>query len=289
MLTMQGNRDTNDRNSVTADSEIELGKSRAAKDKSVAGDRGDGVRTDILAEALSMSRSTLDSLLLQTNEIHQTSWRAIQSAFEDLHLRLCRECETRVAGFAEEIRKRGRFEVTACLETVEVEVRSRLDAHVDQMLNKAEEWVQRGGQLLEAKVENSRTELEELATKTSHEVVEHARKCVDDLQTDGKKRIGELQSALAVECENTVHKSLESLREQFSKQVSDSVEAFQQQVERINAENAKSWNQRLKDWTDAAVARLSTEAHAIVTRETSAHLLETLRGRLEQMVNSLKD
>src|SRR5690349_6515770 len=86
------------------------------------------VHTATLADALDTCESALDGLLSKTHDIHEQSWRAVQSLFKDLHLRLCQECEAAVAGFEKEIHERARFETYTLLEIVDVEAKSRLAA-----------------------------------------------------------------------------------------------------------------------------------------------------------------
>jgi hypothetical protein len=262
----------------------------AASEKANAEGNGQGaIQSDILVEAVQVTRSALETLLSKTHDIQAESWRLIQSLFEDLHLKLCREFEGRLAGFEKEFHDRGRYQTTALLELVDLEAESRLAARVDEALDKAREGERRGVRSLDDKVEASRTSLAEIANKATQELERQKKTYLDDLQIDAQIYLGELKTQHTTDFRITVQKTEDELSQQFTQKTNDALQAFQERLSETGADIIGRMETRLMALTDTAIARVSSEAETIVTRETSSHLIEVLRGRLDQLMNSLKD
>ena len=247
------------------------------------------VRADSLIEALRVSRSAMEGLLAKSHAIHEESWRAVQSLLEDVHLKLCQECEARVASFEKELSDRGRYQTSALLEIADVEAASRLTARVDQALDKAQEAVRRGAQWLNDKVEVSRTSLTEITNTASLELNRQRTSSLDELQADAQKSLAAINTKYAADFEQAAQKTADSLNERLNQKASDVLQSFQERLERLAEDSTARLEEKLTAITDAAVLRLSTEAQAVVTRETSGYLIQVVRARLDQMANSLKD
>jgi len=248
-----------------------------------------GVQADALAEALRVSRSALEGLLAQTHDIHEASWRAVQSLFEDLHLRLCQECEARVAGFEKEIHDRGRYQTSALLEMFDVEAESRLAARIDQALDRAQEAERQSAKSLDDKVEATRTNLTEITNKATQELQQQKAACLEDFRAEAVQRLSVSKTEHLSDFENIAQKKADLLGEDFTKRATASLDAFQERLQRIADESTGQLEERLMTLTEAAVVRVSNEAQAVVTRETSTYLIQALRSRLDQLTNSLKD
>jgi hypothetical protein len=248
-----------------------------------------GVQADALAEALRVSRSALEGLLAQTHDIHEASWRAVQSLFEDLHLRLCQECEARVAGFEKEIHDRGRYQTSALLEMFDVEAESRLAARIDQALDRAQEAERQSAKSLDDKVEATRTNLTEITSKATQELQQQKAACLEGFHAEALQRLSVSKTEHLTDFENIALKKADLLSEDLTKRTTASLDAFQGSLQRIADEFTGQLEKRLMTLTEDAVVRVSNEAQAVVTRETSSYLIQALRKRLDQLTNSLKD
>ena len=151
-----------------------------------------GIQSNALAEALRATRSALEGLLAKTHDVHEQSWRAVQSLFEDLHLRLCQEYEARVSGFEKEMQERGNYQASTLLERVDIEAEARLAARVDQALDKARDGERRTAQLLEEKIAASRSSLAKITDAAARELEQQKAACVDVLHAEAAKRLSAL-------------------------------------------------------------------------------------------------
>jgi hypothetical protein len=248
-----------------------------------------GVQTDALIEALRMSRSALEGLLSKTHDIHEESWRSIQSLFEDLHLRLCQECEARVASFESELHERGRYQTATLLEIVDVEAASRLAAHVDQALEKGQEAEQRSTQQLNDSVEACRTSLAEITNTATMELQQQKLACLQDLDGEAQKQLHKVKLEHLSDFENASQRTADASTANFTKWANEAMLSYQERLRDIAEKITTDVEKSLSTLTEAAVAQVSNEAQAVVTRETSTYLIQALRTRLEQLTNSLKD
>jgi len=248
-----------------------------------------GVHADALAEALRLSRSALEGLLAQTHNIHEASWRAVQSLFEDLHLRLCQECEARVAGFEKEIHDRGRYQTSALLEMFDVEAESRLAARIDQALDRAQEAERQSAKSLDEKVEATRANLTEITSKAAQELQQQKAACLEDFQAEALQRLSVSKTEHLGDFEKLAQIKADLLSEEFTKRATASLDAFHERLQGIAGEFTGQLEERLMALTEASIVRVSNEAQAVVTRETSTYLIQALRSRLDQLTNSLKD
>lgn len=248
-----------------------------------------GVQTYALIEALRVSRSALEGLLSKTHDIHEESWRSIQSLFEDLHLRLCQECEARVASFEREMHERGRYQTATLLEIVDVEAASRLAAHVDQALEKVQEAEQRSTQRLNDSVEACRTTLAEITNTATAELQQQKIACLQDLHGEAQKQLHELKQEHLSDFENTSGRTADASTANFTKWADDATLSYQKRLQDLAEKTTAELEKSLSTLTEAAVAQVSNEAQAVVKRETSTYLIQALRTRLDQLTNSLKD
>jgi hypothetical protein len=248
-----------------------------------------GVQTDAFIDALRVSRSALEGLLSKTHEIHEESWRSIQSLFEDLHLRLCQECEARVDSFEREIHERGRYQTATLLEIVDVEAASRLAAQVDQALEKGQEAEQRSTQRLNDSVEACRTGLAEIMNTATAELQQQKIACLQDLHGEAQKQLHELKIEHLSDFENTSRRTAEASTAIFTKWADEAMLSFQERLQNLAEKITTELENSLSTLTEAAVAQVSNEVQAVITRETSTYLIQAIRTRLDQLTNSLKD
>jgi hypothetical protein len=247
------------------------------------------VQSDALIEALRVSRSAMEGLLSKTHDIHEETWRSIQSLFENLHLRLCQECEARVATFEKEIHERGRYQTATLLEIADVEVASRLAAHVDQALEKEREAEQRSTQRLNDSVEVCRTSMAEITNTAMVELQRQKLACLQDLHGEAKKQLHELKLEHLSDFENASQKSADASIDRFTNWANDAIRSYEERLQRLAEEMTQQQEKRLSMLTEAAISQVSNEARAIITRETSTYLIEALRMRLDKLTTSLKD
>jgi hypothetical protein len=248
-----------------------------------------GVHTDALIEALRVSRSALEGLLAKTHDIHEESWRSIQSLFEDLHLRLCQECEARVASFERDINERGRYQTAMLLEIVDVEAASRLAAHVDQALEQGQEAEQRSAQRLNDSVEACRTSLAEITNTATAELQQQKIDCLQDLHGEAQKQLYKLKLEHLSDFENTSRTTADASTANFTKWADEATLSYEKRLQDLAEKITTEFEKSLSTLTEAAVAQVSNEAQAVVTRETSTYLIQALRTRLDQLTTSLKD
>jgi len=243
----------------------------------------------VMTESLRASRVALEGLLAKTHEIHEENWRAMQSLFENLHQKLSDEHKARVAGFEKEVSDRGRYQTSALLEKIDLEAESRLAARLDRALDKAREAERQSVRSLEEKVAAIRASLIELTNTATGELYRQKTACLAELQNEVRKRLSDLKIEQANYLENMAKKTADSLSEQFAKRSALAAEAFQKRLQKLAEEIAGQWEKKLAALADGAVASISKDALAVVSRETSNQLIQALHKRLDELANSLND
>jgi len=246
------------------------------------------IQSNALAEALRVSRSALDGLLAKTHDVHEQSWRAVQSLFEELHLRLCHEYEARVGGFEKEMQDRGNYQASALLERVDVEAGARLAARVDEALDKARDAERRNAQLLDEKLEASRIDMAKIADTAAQELERQKAACVDVLHAEAAKRLSDLRSEDIGEFEKLAKTRSDALRQDFTKWADDASRSLRERLQHSADEITGQMEKKVLTVTEAAIARVSDEVQAVVKRETSTYLIQALRNRIDQLADSLK-
>jgi len=242
-----------------------------------------------LVESLRASRSALEGLLAKTHEIHEESWRAVQLLFEDLHLRLCQEHEARAALFEKEIDERGRYQTESLLEQIDVEAEARLAARLDRVMERTKEAERATGNWIDEKIEASRAGLSEVAEAAKQELERQKAACLGNLQSEAEKRLNELKAEQSRYFVTMAQKSADTLNEHFAKRANDTLDDLQKRLQKLSDEVTSQLEKKIASLTEAAVAQIASEADVIVARETSTHLIEALRKRLDQLANSLSD
>jgi hypothetical protein len=247
------------------------------------------IQSNALAEALRVSRSALDGLLAKTHDVHEQSWRAVQSLFEELHLRLCHEYEARVGGFEKEMQERGNYQASALLERVDVEAEARLAARVDQALEKARDAEHRNAKLLDEKIEASRASLAKIADEAAQELERQKVACVDVLYAEAAKRLSDLRSEDSDEFEKSARTRSDALRQDFTKWADGASRSLRERLQHLADEITGQMEKKVLTLTEAAIARVADEVQAVVKRETSTYLIQALRSRIDQLADSLKE
>ena len=247
-----------------------------------------GIQSNALTDALRVSRSALDGLLAKTHDVHEQSWHAVQSLFEELHLRLCREYEARVGGFEKEMQERGNYQASALLEQFDVEAEARLDARVDQALDKARDAQRQNNQLLDEKIEASRISLAKITDAAAQELEQQKAACVDVLHGEAARRLSALKSEDLGEFEKSARARSDALRQDFTKWADDASRHLRERLQHLADEITGQMEKKVLALTEAAIARVSDEVQAVVQRETSTYLIQALRSRIDQLADSLK-
>jgi hypothetical protein len=246
------------------------------------------VPTESLAEAVHISRSALDGLLLKAHDLHEESWRTIQSLFEDLNIRLGREFEGRLADFEEEVSKQGRNQTTALLELIDLEAESRLTARLDETLFKAKEGERQRARSLEDTIEAGRTVLGEAANiamqQLEQQKLTHRKDFKDDLQV----LFEDFKTQQVADFQSIARRTEDEFSEHFNKWTNDALKSVQERLSNIEAEITEQMKKSLSRLKETAIADVASEVEAIVARETSTHLIQAVRSRLDQLMNSLK-
>ena len=248
-----------------------------------------GIQSNALAEALRVSRSALDGLLAKTHDVHEQSWRAVQSLFEELHLRLCHEYEARVGGFEKEMEERGNYQASALLERVDVEAEARLAARVDQALDKARAAERRNADLLDEKLAASHASLAKIADATALELERQKAACVDALHAEAAKRLSGMRSEHLAEFEQSAKNNADALRQDFTGWANDASQSLRERLQHVADEITGQMEKKVLALTEAAIARVADEVRAVVKRETSTYLIQALRSRIDQLADSLKE
>src|SRR6185437_16152657 len=230
------------------------------------------IHTAALAEALDTCKSSLNGLLSKTHEIHEQSWRSVQSLFQDLHLRLCQECEAAIAGFEKEIRDRGGFKTSNLLEIVDLEAKSRLAARVDESIEKIRETENRSQQERDEKVEAGRRSVNEIVESATQELQRQKITCLDDFSAEANSRLEDLKKAHIDDFVALSQKSADSLSARFTESSEQTLQNFEVRLKQLSDDLTRQVEQRLSTLTEAAVARVASEARTVVTREASDYL-----------------
>jgi hypothetical protein len=244
---------------------------------------------DLFAEPLRASRLALDELLAKTHDIHEQIWRAVESLLADLHSKLSRECEARLAEFDKELGERGRYQTGILLDQIDLEAESRLAARMDRALDKAHEAERRGSQVLDEKIETSRAAIAEIAGAATRELQSLKASSLEDLQANAKQRLADLKSEYESNLKAAAQKAADALDERQTKQSDTRFQSFQERLKRLADESTGLAESRLKVVTDGAIARAAADIQATITRETSTYLIDALHKRLDQLARSLKE
>jgi hypothetical protein len=246
------------------------------------------VPTEILAEAVHISRFALDGLLSKAHDLHEESWRTIQSLFEDLNIRLHREFEGRLADFEKEFSKQGRNQTTALLELIDLEAESRLTARLDETLVKAKEGERQRARSLEDTIEAGRTVLGEAANIAMQQLEQQKLTHLKDFKDDVQVCFEDLKTQQVADFQSVARRTEDELSEHFNKWTNDALKSVQERLSYIEAEITEHMKKSLSTLKETAIAEVASEVEAIVARETSTHLIQAVRSRLDQLMNSLK-
>lgn len=244
---------------------------------------------DPFAGPLHASRLALDELLAKTHNIHEQIWRAVESLLADLHGKLSRECEARLAEFEKELSERGRYQTGILLDQIDLEAESRLAARMDSALDKAQEAERHGSRVLDEKLESSRAAIAEIAETATRELQGLKASSLEDLQANASQRLTDLKSEYENNFKAVAQKAADALDERLTKQSDTRFQGFQERLKRLADESTGLAESRLKAVTDAAIERASADIQATITRETSTYLIDALHKRLDRLASSLKE
>jgi hypothetical protein len=244
---------------------------------------------EALAEPLRASRLALDDLLTRTHAIHEQIWRTVESLLSDLHAKLHRECEARLADFEKEVAERGRYQTATLLDQIDLEAESRLAARVDRAMERAQESEGRGIQVLDEKVEASRATIVGIAGAATDELQRLKAASLEDLRADADRRLNALKVQHENDFQALAQKTAEALNDRLLKQSENRFQIFQERLKQLTDETGGQLETKLKALTDSALARASDDIQAMISRETSTYLIEALHKRLDRIASSLKE
>jgi hypothetical protein len=244
--------------------------------------------TEALGELLSASRAEFDGLLSKTQEIQERSWQMVQSLFEGLHLRVCREFEDTVASFAREIHDRAAYEASSVLEIFDVEARSRLAARVDEALGKIQQTQHCVEQELNAGVAENRKELAEISLQAREELQQQQRALLVNLEVEAKRKLDDLMASTINETATNAREMTNALTDELGKCSEQALQSFQARVESLAAAAASETEKLLATTTKSVLANIAEQARETFNQEVSEFLIQTLHNRLDQLGTALK-
>jgi BMFP domain-containing protein YqiC len=244
-------------------------------------------RSESLANFLRVSRAEVNGLLAKTQEIQRLSSQAVQSLFEEVHVKLHQELEAAAASFASDMRQRAHQLALDALDTFAKQLSAQKASLLDDALacvNSTREEIRRG---LKEALEEYQKKLTECSSSTLQEFQHKGsaffdssrielQKTFDDLQKKVSDNLSEhlrmVSSELANEMRRRADVGFEILNEQLTRSARTSIEETQKHVgalcESILADLSHKASETLQEHVNVGVSALS---EATARAETSLH------------------
>jgi hypothetical protein len=229
-----------------------------------------------LTAVLEASRAELDSLLAETQNVHERSWRVIHTLLEDSQLRASQAVDACLARFEQEIQDRVSNEMSMMLQNFDLEAGARLAARLDQTLANAKQRQHAIEQDLAVAVAENRKQLDQISTRAADGLQRHEQGLFADLQQEAERQLGELTKNANLISDN-IQRLGESLGNELKQRVDESVGVFQSRVEQVWQEVTRRAEQRITDTAQTCIAALAKQAREVVDREMSQFLIHALR------------
>jgi hypothetical protein len=229
-----------------------------------------------LTMVLERSRTELNSLLAETQRIHEQSWRLIYSLLEDSQLKAAQTIETSLAQFEKDVQERISMVAATTLQNFDVEAAARIAARLDQGLASAKQKQHSIEQDLSVAVAENRKQLDQISTGAAEGLRQQAKRLLGDLQRESERRLAELAKQAA-----QIKSGLEQLADDFSTELAKRTEeAFQSLLSRSEAawqEIVVRAEKRIAESANKYITELAKQARQVVDREMSEFLSHVLR------------
>lgn len=229
-----------------------------------------------LTAVLEASRSELDRLLAETQNIHERSWRVIHTLLEDSQLRASQAVDACLARFEKEIQDRVISEMAMMLQNFDVEAGARLAARLDQALATAKQRQQSIEQDLAIAVAENRKQLDQLSTGVADGLQQREQHLLENLQRETQRQLGELAKN-ANRISDNIQRLGDSLGADLKKYTEDAVQVFQSRIELVWKEVVERAEQQIAETARTCTAALAKQAREVVDREMSEFLSQALR------------
>lgn len=229
-----------------------------------------------LITLLDASRVELDRLLVETQTIHERSWRIIHTLLEDSQLRASQAVDACLARFEKEIQDRISSEISITLQNLDVEAGARLTARLDQALSTAKQRQASIEQDLALAVAENRKQLDQISTGAAEGLRQHQQNLLEDLQKEAETQLGELSKS-ASQIGNNIQRSGETVTSQLKEHIEEAVRIFQSRIEQVSHEVVGRAEKRIAEATHACTAELAKQARQMVDREMSDFFSQALR------------
>jgi hypothetical protein len=228
-----------------------------------------------LTEVLDRSRAELDRLLLDTQTIHERSWRVIHTLLEDSQLRASRAVDACLARFEKDIQDHISSAMSVAMENLDIEAGARVAAHLDQALSLAKQRQRSIEQDLAVAVAANRKQLDQISTAAADGLGQRHQKLLGDLQTEAERQNRELVNS-ASQLWTNIQRLAETLESELKEHTEQAVRTFQSRTEEVWQELLDRAENRIADAAHTSTAELAKEARRAVEREMSEFLGQAL-------------
>ncbi len=248
---------------------------------------GAGLELESVQRFLDVSRREVQKLLVQTQELHRQSWRALESSFAEMQEALRNELEEVSRRTAEEARRHVQRDVTSALEIFQQQAHHRLEALVQQTLTRSQQLQQQAERTLEAYSEEQRR-LSESGASALEQFRLQSEAWLQSLREDLQRSHDELK----VSGMNRLADQLRETMEQLSRELQERAEAafagLEERLKNSQVAIAGECEQRIL----RAVQQASSSAEGCLKEgreQLDSYLqqsLEAFRGQLGEVAKS---
>jgi len=241
-----------------------------------------------LSDFFRASRTELEGLLAKSHELHQESWRNLNTSFEELHSKLYQELEVASATFVNETRRRAQYEASAVLELFDVEASARLSARLDEALAKARTACED----LELSVKEgterrSQETLKNLLTAAVTELQGKADAILEGFRAELQSNLDAFKSKGARQVSDQLRETSAQLADDLRNRAEKAHEACSAQLTASGRAVIEETEKQIAALSQAALVTLRQQAET-VHRRTSEFVARDLRKRLDQVADALQ-
>jgi ribosomal protein S20 len=258
-------------------------------------------RSQSLANFLRDSRAEFNGLLAKTQEIQRLSSQAVQSLFEEVHVKLHQELEAATASFASDICQRVHQLASDALDTFGKEVSAQKASLISDALacaHSTREEIQRG---LKEGLEGYQKKLTDFSSSTLQEFQHKGRaffdssrielqKTLDDLEKKVTDNLSEhlrmVSSEVVIEMRRRADVGFEILNEQFTKSARTCIEETEKHVGALSesalADLSHKASETLQQHVNVGVSALN-EAAAQARVSLHTHIQQSIEEFQKQI------
>jgi hypothetical protein len=217
-------------------------------------------RSESLANFLRDYRAEVNGLLAKTQEIQRLGSHAVQSLFEEVHVKLHQELEAAAASFASDIRQHAHLLASEALDTFGKKVSAQKASLLDDALasaNATREEIERG---LKEDMEEYQKKLTECSSSTLQEFQHKGKAFFDTSRIELQKTLDDLQKKLTDDLSEHLRTVSSDLANEMRRRADVGFEILNEQLTRSARSRIEETQKHVGALSESALADLSHKA-----------------------------